>query len=48
MFIIRALGQGAFGEVYQGLLSSAPREGGTDLPVAVKVSIFACIRRKFV
>ena len=32
----RPLGQGAFGEVYQGYLSNIPREAG-DLPVAVKV-----------
>ncbi|XP_014669304.1 PREDICTED: leukocyte tyrosine kinase receptor-like [Priapulus caudatus] len=34
-FIHRALGQGAFGEVYQGLLSNLPGEQ-PDMPVAVK------------
>lgn len=32
----RALGQGAFGEVYKGLLSGVPNIHG-QLPVAVKV-----------
>ena len=34
--LLRALGQGAFGEVYQGFLSNLPPEA-TDMPVAVKV-----------
>lgn len=32
----RALGQGAFGEVYQGLLHNMPGEITDELPVAVK------------
>ncbi|KAK2143367.1 hypothetical protein LSH36_849g00011 [Paralvinella palmiformis] len=35
LLLIRALGQGAFGEVYQGYLSNLPPEA-TDMPVAVK------------
>ena len=31
-----ALGQGAFGEVYQGYLHNQPDEDNTELPVAVK------------
>jgi len=38
--MFRALGQGAFGEVYQGYLSHVQRDT-SDLPVAVKVS-FGC------
>ena len=39
---VRALGQGAFGEVYQGELANVPREP-TPLPVAVKVSDFTVL-----
>ncbi|KAI2801425.1 hypothetical protein BLOT_010976 [Blomia tropicalis] len=34
--LVRALGQGAFGEVYQGYLHNQPDEDNTELPVAVK------------
>ncbi|CAH1791155.1 unnamed protein product [Owenia fusiformis] len=39
--LVKALGQGAFGEVYQGYLSSVPREP-VDLPVAVKTLPALC------
>lgn len=35
-FFGRALGQGAFGEVYQGFLHNMPDESEDELPVAVK------------
>lgn len=34
--VCRALGQGAFGEVYQGYLQNMPGEATEELPVAVK------------
>ena len=33
---LRALGHGAFGEVYQGCLRGMPGEASDELPVAVK------------
>ncbi|CAH1792545.1 unnamed protein product [Owenia fusiformis] len=39
--LVKALGQGAFGEVYQGYLSDIPREP-SDLPVAVKTLPALC------
>ncbi|XP_013386486.1 leukocyte tyrosine kinase receptor isoform X2 [Lingula anatina] len=39
--LVRALGQGAFGEVYQGNLSNASR-GSRDIPVAVKTLPSLC------
>ncbi|KAH9422121.1 hypothetical protein DERP_002415 [Dermatophagoides pteronyssinus] len=34
--LVKALGQGAFGEVYQGFLHQMPDENNDELPVAVK------------
>ncbi|OTF75306.1 leukocyte tyrosine kinase receptor-like protein, partial [Euroglyphus maynei] len=34
--LVKALGQGAFGEVYQGFLHNMPDENNDELPVAVK------------
>jgi len=36
LLVFRALGQGAFGEVYQGIVFNLPGEV-PELPVAVKV-----------